>query len=271
MSDVLKRICADKWQHIARRKSEVPLSSLTAAASAQSPPRGFARTLEQSARTSGAGLIAEIKKASPSKGLIREDFDPANLALAYEAGGAACLSVLTDIPYFQGQDSYLEEARAAVNLPVLRKDFMLDTYQMVEARALGADCVLLIMAALEDGEARELEAAAMDLGMDVLVEVHNGAELDRALKLRSKFLGINNRDLTTLDVDLGTTETLAPRVPGDYMVVSESGLHTGNDLARMNSVGVSCFLIGESLMRQADVAAATRALLAHDGARAAEA
>ncbi len=271
MSDVLTKICADKREHIARRKSEVPLATLTALAGEQSPPRGFARTLERSVKATGAGLIAEIKKASPSKGLIREDFDPASLALAYEVGGAACLSVLTDTPYFQGQDSHLGEARSEVNLPVLRKDFMLDPYQITEARALGADCVLLIMAALEDGAARDLEAAALDLGMDVLIEVHNAAELERALNLRGKLIGINNRDLTTLDVDLGTTEALAPRVPQGYMVVSESGLYSGDDLARMNRVGVRCFLIGESLMRQDDVAVATRALLAHDGPRAAEA
>ena len=271
MSDVLTRICADKRAHIARRKSEVPLATLAALAGEQSPPRGFARTLERSVTATGAGLIAEIKKASPSKGLIREDFDPASLALAYEVGGAACLSVLTDAPYFQGEDSHLEEARSEVNLPVLRKDFMLDPYQIVEARALGADCVLLIMAALEDGEARDLEAAALDLGMDVLIEVHDGPELNRALKLRGKLIGINNRDLATLDVDLGTTEALAPLVPDDYMVVSESGLSSGGDLARMGRVGVRCFLIGDSLMRQADVAVATRALLAHDGGFAAEA
>ena len=271
MSDVLTKICADKREHIARRKSEVPLAALTALAAEQGPPRGFARTLERSVKATGAGLIAEIKKASPSKGLIRADFDPASLALAYEVGGAACLSVLTDTPYFQGQDSHLNEARTEVNLPVLRKDFMLDPYQIVEARALGADCVLLIMAALEDGEARDLEAAAVELDMDVLIEVHNAPELDRALALRGNLIGINNRDLTTLDVDLGTTETLAPRVPDGHMVVSESGLYGRDDLARMGRVGVRCFLIGESLMRQADVAAATRALLAHDGPRAAEA
>lgn len=271
MSNVLNKICADKREHIARRKFEVPLARLSALAREQSPPRGFARTLERSVKATGAALIAEIKKASPSKGLIREDFDPASLALAYEAGGAACLSVLTDVPYFQGEDSHLETARSEVNLPVLRKDFMLDPYQIVEARALGADCVLLIMAALEDGEARELEAAALDLGMDVLIEVHDGPELDRALTLRGRLIGINNRDLTTLEVDLGTTEALAPRLPDGYMVVSESGLYSGNDLARMGRVGVRCFLIGESLMRQPDVAAATRALLAHDGGFAAEA
>ena len=271
MSDVLTRICDDKREHIARRKSEVPLTQLTDAAGKQSPPRGFARTLERSVKATGTGLIAEIKKASPSKGLIREDFDPASLALAYEAGGAACLSVLTDIPHFQGQDSYLEEARREVNLPVLRKDFMLDPYQIVESRALGADCVLLIMAALDDGAARELEAAALALGMDVLIEVHKAAELDLALTLQSRLLGINNRDLTSLDVDIGTTEALAPHVPDDYIVVSESGLYASGDLARMNRVGVRCFLIGESLMRQTDVAAATRALLAHNDEAAAEA
>ena len=270
MSGVLNNICAEKRAHIARRKAEVPLAKLAILAGDQSPPRGFARTLERSVKATGVGLIAEIKRASPSKGLIREDFSPAKLARAYEAGGAACLSVLTDAPYFQGQDSHLSEARSEVNLPVLRKDFMIDPYQIVEARALGADCLLLIMAALDDEEARELEAAALDLGMDVLIEAHNAVELDRALTLRSRLIGINNRDLTTLAVDLGTTEALAPRLPDDYMVVSESGLYTGDDLARMSRVGVRCFLIGESLMRQDDVAAATRALLAHGDGSAAE-
>jgi indole-3-glycerol phosphate synthase len=261
MSDTLARICAEKRHHVARRRAQHPLAELEDAARAAPPPRPFAAALGRAVAAGGYGLIAEIKKASPSKGVIRADFDPAALARAYEAGGAACLSVLTDIPYFQGADEYLAAARAAVALPVLRKDFMLDPYQVVEARALGADCILLILAALDDASAAELEAAAAAWGLEVLVEVHDGPELERAARLKSRLIGINNRDLKSLAVDLSTTEALAPRLPAAAVAVSESGLATPADLARMSRAGVDCFLIGESLMRQADVAAATAALL----------
>ena len=261
MSDTLQRICKDKLAHVAARKAARPLAELEEAARTASPPRGFLAALSR-ALADGYGLIAEIKRASPSKGLIRADFDPPSLARAYAAGGATCLSVLTDVPYFQGQDSFLTDARDAVSLPALRKDFMLDPYQIVESRALGADCVLLIMAALEDTQARELASAAEGLGMDVLVEVHDEAELDRAITVGARMLGINNRNLKTLKVDVATTERLAPRVPDDRLIVCESGLKTPADLARMAKAGARCFLVGESLMAQDDVAAATRALLA---------
>jgi indole-3-glycerol phosphate synthase len=257
MSDILAEITARTRAELAR-SGRPPLAEAIAAAG---PTRGFAAALGRARAAGRWGLIAEIKQASPSHGLIRADFDPAALARAYAEAGATCLSVLTDKPYFQGAPEHLIAARAACDLPVLRKDFMVDPYQVVEARAMGADCILLIMAALDDGLATELEAAANDLGLDVLVEVHDRAELDRALRLRTPLIGINNRNLKTLKTDLQTTIELAEAVPGDRILVSESGLATSRDLARMAAHGAGCFLVGESLLRQADVTAATRALL----------
>jgi indole-3-glycerol phosphate synthase len=268
MSDVLARICADKRRAVEAAKAVRPLAALEREAAAATPPRGFIAALDEAVATSGYGLIAEIKRASPSRGLIRADFTPAALALAYERGGAACLSVLTDAPYFEGEPAHLVAARAAVTLPVLRKDFTLDPYQVVEARAMSADCILLIMAALDDDEARALEAAAERWGMDVLVEVHDRAELDRAVKLKTRLIGINNRNLKTLSVDLAVTEELVTALPPGRVAVSESGLHTPADLARMARLGARRFLVGESLMKQQDVEAATRTLLAPAGASA---
>jgi indole-3-glycerol phosphate synthase len=296
LSDILARICADKRKVVAARKAATPIDLLEARARAADAPRGFHRALAEAKAAGRYGLICELKKASPSRGLIRPDFDPAELARAYAEGGAACLSILTDEAYFQGADEHLQAARGAVTLPCLRKDFMLDPYQIVESRAIGADCVLLIMAALalpclrkdfmldpyqivesraigadcvllimaalEDGEAAELEAAAVQWGMDVLIEVHDLEELQRALRLKSPLVGINNRNLKTLEIDLATTEHLARHVGPERLLVAESGLHTPADLARMSRAGASTFLIGESLMRQDDLRAAVAALLA---------
>ena len=268
MSGVLDKIVDAKRAHVAGRKATTALSDLEDAARNASSVRGFAKALEASVAATGSGLIAEIKKASPSKGLIREDFDPPALARAYAAGGATCLSVLTDVQFFQGADAFLAAARDTVDLPVLRKDFMIDPYQIVESRALGTDCVLIILAILDGNQASELADTAAHFGMETLVEVHDEVELERAAKLNASLIGINNRNLDTLAIDIATTERLAPLAPSGATLVGESGLYTSADLGRLHEAGVHRFLVGESLMRERDVTAATAALLGTAQAKA---
>jgi indole-3-glycerol phosphate synthase len=261
MADILAEICAARRQAVEQQRQQVPWAALETRLAGLPAPRGFRKALEARLAAGRFGLIAEIKQASPSRGLIRAEFAPAELAAAYQAGGAACLSVLTEPRWFRGADAHLAEARAATALPCLRKDFTVDPYQVLEARVIGTDCILLIVAALEDGELRSLARLASELGLDVLVEVHDQAELGRALRLDCGLIGINNRNLKTLKVDLATTEALAPLVPEDRLLVAESGLGSHADLQRMAAVGARCFLVGESLMRQADLRLATATLL----------